>query len=372
MKKSFLLIILISLVFLWLGSVSYWAGCPIQSAKDGDTCTLNSTEQKQTPMNGKVQECTFEKYTCNSVDNNAMTYQYPCTYSYSCFDIWAKECTGWETMQQWEYLLYCQDVWNNSLKRVQCRSDSDCPWGTCDKSDQAWSCKTWNSQTWSDQCGGLCTWWQSCQPNPWDTDNPYACQEASTTLIDSTSTSNCITICLQWGKSESVCAQECASSTPPAATSACKVASSDLSGDVNATGTLMGTACKCNPTYGEYYDAKLKKNRCGLCTRTDVCCGTKLNTKIPFIGDCIESSTQASNSTINETTAFPTLVTALVKILVSVILIASFVLIVVAGVMIATGDAKWGKDMIIKVAIWLALLGASGVILRLINPNFFG
>jgi hypothetical protein len=62
----------------------------------------------------------------------------------------------------------------------------------------------------------------------------------------------------------------------------------------------------------------------------------------------------------------------LVKILISVILVASFILIIVAGVMIATGDAKWGKDMIIKVAIWLAILWASGVILRLINPNFFG
>lgn len=115
---------------------------------------------------------------------------------------------------------------------------------------------------------------------------------------------------------------------------------------------------------------------CRGCSEPDVCCGTKLNTKIPFIGDCIETTTQNPNSTINETTAFPVLVTALVKILISVILIASFVLIVVAGVMIASArddasQATAGKKMIIKVAVWLAILWASGVILRLINPNFF-
>jgi len=33
---------------------------------------------------------------------------------------------------------------------------------------------------------------------------------------------------------------------------------------------------------------------------------------------------------------------------------------------------KKGKDLIRHVFIALALLGASGVILRLINPNFFG
>ncbi|MCX6822457.1 MAG: hypothetical protein NTX91_00470 [candidate division SR1 bacterium] len=103
-----------------------------------------------------------------------------------------------------------------------------------------------------------------------------------------------------------------------------------------------------------------------------MCCGTKLSTSIPFIGDCLESSSQDPASKINETTAFPVLITALVKIVISVILVASFILIIVAGVMWSTGDAKGGKDMIVKVAIGLAILGASGVILRLVNPNFFG
>jgi hypothetical protein len=150
---------------------------------------------------------------------------------------------------------------------------------------------------------------------------------------------------------------------------------SKLDKDPNATMSIPGISCACKKWYGEYYNAdwvNAWKTTCELCSLEKVCCGTKLNTKIPFIGDCIESSTQASGSVITETTAFPILVTALVKILISVILIASFVLIVAAGVMIATGDSKWGKDMIVKVAIGLAILGASGVILRLINPNFFG
>ena len=60
------------------------------------------------------------------------------------------------------------------------------------------------------------------------------------------------------------------------------------------------------------------------------------------------------------------------KILVTVILIISFVLIVVGGIMISIGKASEGKKMITNVIVGIALLGASGVILRLINPNFFG
>lgn len=147
--------------------------------------------------------------------------------------------------------------------------------------------------------------------------------------------------------------------------------SSSLNNDPHAFVSISWVSCACEKWYGEYYNTDWSIT-CELCSRDDVCCGTKLNTKIPFIGDCIESSSQASGSVINETTAFPILISALVKIIISVILIASFILIIVAGVRWSAGDAKWGKDMIIKVAVWLAILWASGVILRLINPNFFG
>lgn len=147
---------------------------------------------------------------------------------------------------------------------------------------------------------------------------------------------------------------------------------SSLRWDPNAVVVIPGISCECKETFGSYYDSVEWRTKCWLCTDDKVCCGVKLNTKIPFIGDCIESSTQATGSVITETTAFPILVSAMVKLLISVILIVAFILIIVAGIMIATNNPKWGKDMIVKVAIWLAILGASGVILRLINPNFFG
>ena len=37
-----------------------------------------------------------------------------------------------------------------------------------------------------------------------------------------------------------------------------------------------------------------------------------------------------------------------------------------------SGNYTKGMDIIQKVAVGMALLGASGVILKLINPNFFG
>jgi len=116
---------------------------------------------------------------------------------------------------------------------------------------------------------------------------------------------------------------------------------------------------------------------CTLCNAPGVCCGVKLNTSIPFIGSCIESSGAyvspgGDEIAVSWEGAFPTLIGSLTKILVSVILITSFILIVVAGVMIASGKASEGKKMITNVVIGLALLWASGVILHLINPNFFG
>ena len=112
-----------------------------------------------------------------------------------------------------------------------------------------------------------------------------------------------------------------------------------------------------------------------------ICCGIKLNTNVPFIWNCIylnnETKWDANTLVVTPDTAFPRLMTGLTKILVTVILLASFVSIVVAGVMMAaSGDkeewyTKWTK-LIWSVITALAILWASGVILRLINPNFFG
>ena len=135
----------------------------------------------------------------------------------------------------------------------------------------------------------------------------------------------------------------------------------------NAHANGLGS-CVCNAWY------KNVNRVCTSCKTAWVCCGIQLNTSIPFIGKCIEEKgNQWSDETgVTWTTAFPTLMWSLTKILVTVILIISFVLIIIGGIMIATGNPSWGKKMIINVVIGIALLGASGVILRLINPNFFG
>ena len=126
--------------------------------------------------------------------------------------------------------------------------------------------------------------------------------------------------------------------------------------------------------------------------RPGICCGISLNTTVPFIGKCIQMlsaaekkilsakwlwNTSTTTMLVTGDTAFPALMLWLTKILVTVILLASFIAIIVAGVMMAaSGDKEeWytnGTKIIGSVIAALALLGASGVILRLINPNFFG
>lgn len=130
---------------------------------------------------------------------------------------------------------------------------------------------------------------------------------------------------------------------------------------------------------------RIDKEWCVSCSKEWVCCGIQLNTNVPFIGNCIELSKWSSESESNdpneskvtEKTAFPVLMGGLTKILVTIIILMWFIGILAGGVMISAswGDetrATEGKKLIGKVVIALALLGASGVILRLINPNFFG
>ncbi len=140
---------------------------------------------------------------------------------------------------------------------------------------------------------------------------------------------------------------------------------------------------------------------CESCAKPNVCCGIQLNTKVPFIGDCIEFAKKCINKTcptwykcdeesnkcrvvktdpnqtvVDEEEAFPNLMGWLIKILVTIIVLWSFVAILAGGVMISAAwadeqRAAKGKKLIIDVVIALAILGASGVILRLINPSFF-
>lgn len=121
-----------------------------------------------------------------------------------------------------------------------------------------------------------------------------------------------------------------------------------------------------------------------VCNPSVACCGIKLNTVVPFIGDCIEMTTQNStaganwNSTyVNQLNAFPFLMMGLSKILVTVILIFSFLVIIAAWLMMVTwvyeegNYSKW-LERIKKIIVALILLWSSGLILKLINPTFFG
>lgn len=104
--------------------------------------------------------------------------------------------------------------------------------------------------------------------------------------------------------------------------------------------------------------------------------GIVLNTDVPFIGNCINlrgtGIQSPDGTTVTPVNAFPTLMQALSKIIMSVIMVVGFLCILIGGVMITTGDPEWWKNLIKHVVIAMALLGASGTILRLINPNFFG
>jgi len=104
------------------------------------------------------------------------------------------------------------------------------------------------------------------------------------------------------------------------------------------------------------------------------CKWIKLNTDVPFVGDCLSLSSE--NGGINPLNAFATLLAALSSITMTVILIFCFMAVLIWGVLITTwwvaeGNVSKWKDLIKHVVIALALLWASGVILRLINPNFF-
>ncbi|MEI6426051.1 MAG: hypothetical protein WCO66_01725 [Candidatus Absconditabacteria bacterium] len=139
-------------------------------------------------------------------------------------------------------------------------------------------------------------------------------------------------------------------------------------------------ACEARITNKEDVQWNSSSNKCENCKDDGVCCGVKLNTNVPFVGKCIrtgEGVDSSDTTVVTSTTAFPRLMGALTKIMTTFILLICFGGILVGGVMIAssggeTGRASDGKKLIGKVIVAIALLGTSGIILHLINPNFFG
>ena len=102
------------------------------------------------------------------------------------------------------------------------------------------------------------------------------------------------------------------------------------------------------------------------CPPKDQCEGIPLNTCFPIIWNCIWGGKD-----VDSTNVFPTMIWAITKIVISLSLVVCFILIIRAGVMRSGNKPKEWKELLKKVAIAILLLWFSGVILRLINPNFF-
>lgn len=129
---------------------------------------------------------------------------------------------------------------------------------------------------------------------------------------------------------------------------------------------------------------KYKNTQTASDKKGNTCEGIKLNTNVPFIGDCItirepwkEAPNNPNGTEVTQVSAFPRLMGGLTKIMMTLILSLSFLLVIVAGIMMVVGGAnktyydKWIK--LLKIVITaLAVLGTSWIVLRLINPNFFG
>lgn len=118
-----------------------------------------------------------------------------------------------------------------------------------------------------------------------------------------------------------------------------------------------------------------------LCEKCDIekCnCGIKLNTNIPFIGRCIMNQQtnnvgQSGNiTTVNTLNAFPILMGALIKLLMSIIMIVCFASLIVWWFMMTVPDQyDTGKWIVKKVIRTIVALWSLWTILYLINPNFF-
>ena len=118
-----------------------------------------------------------------------------------------------------------------------------------------------------------------------------------------------------------------------------------------------------------------------VCEKCDIdkCnCGVKLNTNIPFIGRCImygnTNNTWMSGdvTTVNAISAFPILMTGMIRLLMGVILVVCLGTIIVGWFMMTVPwQYETGKWLVMKVVWTIVALGSLWLILYLINPNFF-
>lgn len=102
----------------------------------------------------------------------------------------------------------------------------------------------------------------------------------------------------------------------------------------------------------------------------------RLNTNIPFVWQCIKKTADPEPGEATAGNAFGLLLGGLMRIAMTAVLIIAFFAVLTGWVMIAAWGVKseWlsgGKKLITKVILWILLLGVSGIILNVINPNFF-
>lgn len=120
------------------------------------------------------------------------------------------------------------------------------------------------------------------------------------------------------------------------------------------------------------YEERKIYNTC-VQNNSEVSCSCKLkwwillNTDFPFIGRCID---KAGNGGDGKSSLIG-ISSALTNIFMTLILTWGFAMIIRGWAQIAMGNMKDGRQKIINVIIAFAALGSLGILLRLINPNFF-
>ena len=304
------------------------------------------------------------------------------------------ECDRYCNEVQPKYLLYheceedledyCGDECENTLDS-NCRID--CIRRLCpeydDRQDSVWACRSCRSVEATltnliNECPEL---WGITYYNYEDVDNVSCCRKRGR----SPRCENESNWDAEWQvDSEWDWAQTETSPTPEAPVTSSETptpATPDTNWGTQET-TQQSTQCEqtvtCNTWAWEMPDPT---NPCKcVCNPNVKCCGVQLNTVVPFIWDCIEldaDSSRGDTTSVNSMTAFPILMQWLMKILMSVIMVFSFIMVIVSWLMMTTwafwkssGFDKW-KTILKNVIISFILLWCSWLILSLINPSFF-
>lgn len=166
----------------------------------------------------------------------------------------------------------------------------------------------------------------------------------------------------------------------------CRFVNKDITDVSLVPPSLVPWNCETNtcPTDAQYIEKRVSTVQwdivlCEKCDMDKCNCGVKLNTNVPFIGRCImyENTNDIwangdETTTVNPINAFPVLMGALVKILMSVIMIICFASLIIGGFMMTVPDQYNTWKWIVKKVIWtIVWLWSLWTLLYLINPNFF-